>query len=314
MPRIPPQADAQYGVFTTEQAVAAGWSRDALMRAAKNGRLVRLRRAAYVSTDRLDTANMEAQLHGLNGVAAALRVRHAVVSHAAAAALHGLPLLTPPAEPCITLPPELRTRPASLHLHRQRLPAEQLDPGVAVVLTSVARTCLDLTREMGILAGLVSTDAALHIGLTTPDELENVYRSLHGGSGLPSGRMLLEQADGRSESPLESISRFHLRTLPDRPEIQVRLHAQGRLLGRVDFFWRSAGLVGEADGMAKYDDAELRREKLRQDAMLRAGLLVTRWGWRTAIDPERLRAQILGDLASAAALRQAGLPMSADAA
>lgn len=58
-------------------------------------------------------------------------------------------------------------------------------------------------------------------------------------------------ADGRSESPLESISRvaFHELGLP-APEPQVEVWLGDELLARVDFFWRHRKTVGEADGKA----------------------------------------------------------------
>ena len=47
-------------------------------------------------------------------------------------------------------------------------------------------------------------------------------------------------------------------------------------------------MVGEADGMEKYDDPErmsLRKDKRRQEALERAGLVVVRWG---AADLDRI--------------------------
>ena len=87
---------------------------------------------------------------GQQGVAAALRIPAATVSHASAVALHGLPLLTTPQLPCVTLPPESPTSETALHLHRQRLPTWQLDHSSGVSITSVARSCIDLARESGL--------------------------------------------------------------------------------------------------------------------------------------------------------------------
>ena len=55
----------------------------------------------------------------------------------------------------------------------------------------------------------------------------------------------------------------------------------GRFLGRVDFYWDEFGVVGEADGLGKYDRgaAALRDEKVRQGEMEDAGLIFVRWGW-----------------------------------
>lgn len=42
-------------------------------------------------------------------------------------------------------------------------------------------------------------------------------------------------------------------------------------------------MIGEADGLAKYTDADvLRREKLREEELARMGFTVVRWTWRDA--------------------------------
>jgi very-short-patch-repair endonuclease len=54
----------------------------------------------------------------------------------------------------------------------------------------------------------------------------------------------------------------------------------GRLIGRVDFFWERDGLVGECDGRMKYADADsIYREKRREDELRSLGLGMVRWGW-----------------------------------
>jgi hypothetical protein len=55
----------------------------------------------------------------------------------------------------------------------------------------------------------------------------------------------------------------------------------GRFVGRPDFYWDEAGLVGEADGWDKYDGdwRRLRDEKRRQELLEQGGLIVVRWGW-----------------------------------
>jgi hypothetical protein len=56
--------------------------------------------------------------------------------------------------------------------------------------------------------------------------------------------------------------------------------AGGRFVGRVDFYWDAFGVVGEADGLAKYESASSRvAEKRREPRLESCGLLVVRWGW-----------------------------------
>ena len=65
------------------------------------------------------------------------------------------------------------------------------------------------------------------------------------------------------------------------PDLQPTIRSQrGEILGRVDFYWDHAGVVGEADGRVKYDDRDvLMAEKARQEQLEDAGLIVVRWTW-----------------------------------
>jgi hypothetical protein len=87
-------------------------------------------------------------------------------------------------------------------------------------------------------------------------------------------------ADGRNESPLESISRLGMVAagLP-APEPQVEIWIDGRFAGRVDFYWDEFGVIGEADGWEKYgsDWAKFRAQKRRDERFERAGAVVVRW-------------------------------------
>ena len=55
----------------------------------------------------------------------------------------------------------------------------------------------------------------------------------------------------------------------------------GRFLGRPDFYWDEFGVIGEADGMAKYDGTHdvAADEKRRQGELEDAGLIAVRWVW-----------------------------------
>jgi hypothetical protein len=301
---LPPQAKTQFEVFTLGQARAAGWTEQALRHAIGTGRLVRVRRSVFAvaATDLTGPALTRLRL-GQRAIAAALTVSRATISHASAIAVHGLPLLRTPDNPCITLPPPLRTREAALHVHRQPIPAWQLDQAYDFPITSVARSCIDFTREAGLNAGVVAADAALHAGLCTLADLEAVYATCTGRAGLRCGRQLFELLDGRSESPLESIGRLALAPLRPSPRTQVTLRAPtGQFLGRVDFYWDEPRVVGEADGKLKYTGEELWNEKLRQDRLAEHGFIVVRWGWAEANNPLLLQAKVCR------ALNRAGRP------
>jgi hypothetical protein len=93
-------------------------------------------------------------------------------------------------------------------------------------------------------------------------------------------------ADGLAESPLESVSRLVLHWLRvPPPQLQVSILDQfGRFVGRPDFYWDEYGVIGEADGRAKYDSrGVLTSEKLRQEELEELGLIAVRWGWDDAV-------------------------------
>ena len=65
------------------------------------------------------------------------------------------------------------------------------------------------------------------------------------------------------------------------PETQVEVWSpEGVFLGLVDFLWRAQRVVGEADGLGKYDHPlALKKEKLREEGLRACGLEVVRNVW-----------------------------------
>lgn len=299
---IPPEAEAQLGPFTLAQARAVGWTPDALRHACATGMLLRLRPGVF-GTPPSGAYSVHQGMRSrltLDAAAACLRVNHSVISHSAAGALHGLPLLTVPDVPCITVPPRWLGDVEDAHLHRAGLPEHHLaaEPG-GHPLTSAARTVVDIAREHCVSAGVVTGDAALRLGRTTALELHRIVRDCRGWPGVRRARAAAELIDPGAESPLESLSRVHIAQhgLP-RPTLQKTITDRGgRFVGRVDFWWEP-GVVGEADGLEKYTSMDvLHAEKLRQERLEELGLRVVRWGWtdlaRFDIVAARLRRALL---------------------
>src|SRR5207245_1977185 len=144
---------------------------------------------------------------------------------------------------------------------------------------------VDLARWVSFRGGVVVADSAMRLGVPRT-ALESVIRDCSRWPGIKKARRVVGFADGRAASPLESISRvaFHEMGLP-APELQVTLvhdeFGNPRII--VDFFWEEFGVVGEADGLLKYDDEDegrsLRQEKLRQEEIEALGYIVVRWTW-----------------------------------
>ncbi len=74
------------------------------------------------------------------------------------------------------------------------------------------------------------------------------------------------------------------------PALQQVLRVGGRFLARVDFFWKRWRIVGEFDGLGKYNDGETTvEEKRREDELRDHALEVVRWGWKDLWDFGRVR-------------------------
>ena len=100
---------------------------------------------------------------------------------------------------------------------------------------------------------------------------------------------------------------------PGIPQVIVR-DAVGRFIGRVDVLWPELGVVGEADGTAKYlmgnrrpgmsDDELISRamhaQDVREEGLHGLGLEVFRWGPAELADPVGLHAGFLTAVARAA--------------
>lgn len=219
----------------------------------------------------------------------------AIVSHASAAVMHGLD--------CggLRLGTVHMTRnrcsggrkSRTLHLHPAVVPAEEVVLIDGVATTSLARTFVDLARTTPFETAVVIGDCALRRGMRR----ENVDASLdhaRGRLGMSRARVAATFIEPGAESPGESISRVRMRDDGwPMPTLQHEIRHGGRFIGRVDFFWKEHGVVGEFDGMVKYrgdnPGRAVEREKLREDAIRDAGFEVFRWVWADLRDFERVR-------------------------
>jgi hypothetical protein len=168
-----------------------------------------------------------------------------------------------------------------------------------VLATSVVRTAADLMACLPGGQALAIADSALRAGVTR-GELLRLAAEL-GYDASSGAARVLAQADALSQGALESLSRwlFHVARLP-RPELQVLISDEAGAFALVDFLWREQGVIGESDGLLKYDEnpAALRNEKLRQERLERLGYTVVRWGFTDATAfPDRTVARVQSALA-----------------
>lgn len=296
--------DGLPAVFVLADALAAGWTRRRWERGVASRTWHPLARGAWCTSDLWESADgtLRTRLHA---VGHHRRRPGSVISHLSAAALHGWPLPLLPAgadhhRTWLTVPPAtgssnqvtstLTTEVAGLGSHAQTSGPSRYGPVLTV--TSPARTVVDCLRRLQAHDAVAVADAAARRGCTRAQVLEVLTEQAR-WPGARRAQRLLGLVDPRRESWLESVSAvaFDEIGLPSS-EPQVEVWAPGgRFVARVDTLWWGLGVVGEADGWAKYDAAPdggrraLRREKQREDALRDLGLEVVRWDVRGVVDP-----------------------------
>ena len=180
--------------------------------------------------------------------------------------------------------------------------------GLRVV--SFERAVFDGLRFSDFPNGLAVADAAVRSGRMGKSELFSFFRN----EGVrQKGRLKAEKtllfADGRSESPGESIARAIMIEMGFAlPDLQVEFAhpLDSRRRYRVDFLWmREDGsrVIGEFDGRIKYEDVAMRRgrsavrvledERIRESRLSVYGLPIMRFSYRDMMDRRRF-ALLLG--------------------
>jgi hypothetical protein len=310
-------------IFDRDDARALGWSDSAITRAIKSGRLVALRRGQLTAATRGPgpaSAVTDAgrwlerdREHILQARAAARARRDSVVSHQSAALIHGLPLFgRASAIPTLTVAPRTADGTLNAHIYRATLPPDEIVERDGVIVTSVARTLIDLGRSQSTTTAVVALDAALHLQATTHDELDAVIRRCGSWPRIRRAMTAVRLADARAESPLESVSRLVIQRLRiPAPILQPAICSRaGSFIGRVDFYWDEYGVVGEADGFGKYDlsPTSLLDEKRRQELLEDRAVVVTRWWWDVVRRPGELRRRLHKAFERGATRTRSGLP------
>jgi hypothetical protein len=265
----------------------------------KINKIIRVRRGAYARHDEHDQLIEQRHRRLIFGTAPQLR-DGAVLSHWSAAILHGLPVWPAAVERVHVT----RSRSGNgvkrsvVQVHGAPLAAAEIVLIDNLSVTSLARTVLDLARTLPMTQAVAAGDRALALGLTRAGLDAGLFAMMR-WPGTRAARRVVEFLDIRSESPGESASRVRLMEegLP-RPELQHELVGpDGRLIARVDFYWKEHKTVGEFDGKVKYGqllkpgqriEDVVFEEKLREDAVRDLDLQVVRWIW-----PDLYRAGVL---------------------
>ncbi len=286
MLRIPPHADLHGGVFLCRHALALGYDHDCIARAVKRREWRRLRRGAFTSQHRWDAADARAR-HLLMTHAVAQQVGpQSVVSHASSAVALGLPLQgVALSEVHVTRPYGTSRRSAGVAHHSASLDGADIVAAADLLVLSPARTSLDLAREWGRAAGMVAADAVLRTTTVTPQQLRDAAEQMADWPGGRDAAFVASEADARSETPGESLSRLVCLELGYPLVLQVEIEdGLGQVIARVDGLLFEEDVIVEFDGAVKYatdGDAgsALFAEKKREDRLRELGFEFVRLTW-----------------------------------
>lgn len=280
----------QDGVVTTRQLLAAGLRDTDIRRLVRRGRLLRLRRGAYLAHPEREVVR-EWRVHAR---AASLTVPDVVIAGATAARLWGLDGVTGgPVE--VVVPPtrSLRAR-RDLLPHARALVAEDVELLDGLAVTTPARTLADVVPTLDRPTALAVLDSALRRRLVGAAGLVEIGARVAGRPGSAHVADLWALADGRAESVLES--RVRLRCLdgglvPDDLQVEIR-DDDGMVLARADMGFRTRSRPGrgwllvEADGAAVHSGPEaVHVDRVRGNRLTARGCDMVRFTWRDTVDP-----------------------------
>lgn len=256
-------------------------------------------RAQGVTPRRLRAKDLSSPFHGTRArrrlieaevvsVLLAALPPHAFVCGTTAARLWGLPLSVADEEdawarPRIGVPAEeTRIRRAGVLGHRLVLQGGDVVHRRGIPMLSPARTWVDVSRELRLPRFLALTDALISVRrpLVSIEELAHHHQRFAGGRGATIRQRALELADGRAESPRESMVRLILieAGLP-HPRCNVEIRDGRRLVARVDMLYTEARLIIEYDGDHHRDPHQWSRDQIRRSELEALGyrmVVVTR--------------------------------------
>jgi very-short-patch-repair endonuclease len=168
-----------------------------------------------------------------------------------------------------------RSTTSTLKTRRVALEPEEVTVVDGVPVLVPLRTLSDLAAVLEPDALVVALDHALHEGVVTASELQEAAAQVTNRPGTRAFRRAVQLADGRAESPLETLTRLILLpVLPSlRPQVEVR-DRWGRVIARLDLADEDLRLGIESDGGSHRGRAA---DDRRRDA--KTGYTIERCTW-----------------------------------
>lgn len=277
-------------IATTTDLARKGLGDRVLTQGVRSGKLIRLRRGAYLQAQvwrqrkPWEQDLLRIQAHHSNAS------RRSVYSHASAARLHGCSPWDVGSSVHVTTPfsPAQASSGEDVIAHGGLLEQWEIVELQAswprpVRVTSIERTVIDCARTMDLEQAVVVADQALRRG-ADQQMLQDYVDSGRITRGVRRVRRVLEAMDARSESVGETRTRVLLGRLGIHDAVlQLDVDTPlGRYRG--DFGWMDRRVILEFDGRTKYfdyapTDEVIFNERRREKALVDAGWEVVRIGW-----------------------------------
>lgn len=310
-PRLNNFAALQGGLFTRAQALTAGYTDREIKAATRpDGPWLVVRLGTYAERSFVAELDQRERWMLKDRAAAMMSPRAGALSHDSAARSLRIRMLdvdVPRSHLTYYGPQGSRTR-AGVTRHRDLLPlcVEVVD---GQVMTSYARTAIDIGRLHGYQHGLVAVDSVRFMGVTTTEleaELARMERHPH----IARARAAVRASDAGAESALETLGRQLVEELdlgPVETQFAVRI-AGGRTvwcdirLGRhlVECHGKIKLLPPEQGGVATHAPTEvLWNMKKRQTLVCAEGFGMSEIYWHDLFGParERTKARLLREYA-----------------
>jgi hypothetical protein len=277
--------DAPLPLFTTAQLVDSG-----LGRPDRDGaeELARIRRGVYAPRRAWVAATSDERYRHRVLASAQTLAPETVFSHESAAVLLGLPVLKATDRVHVIAERASGGR-SQLDVVRHCLGLEHVEPWVVdgVLVTSPARTVLDLAAVRSFEAAVVVGDAMLRLYPDQRGELTELVDWFGSHRGAGRLRRAHRFMDGAAGSPGESVSRVRMHVAGFvAPVLQFEVRT-GFRSDFTDFAWPDEDAVGEFDGEVKYREDRYRsggtvedvvvREKNRENRIRRSYPRFARW-------------------------------------
>jgi len=287
--RLARLAERQHGIVSRRQLLRLGYSKSAIGRAARSGRLHRVHHGVYA------VGRMELSDHGLCIAAVAACGPDALLSHGSAAWLWGL-LPTCPRTPEVTVPRRGHSRQGIRLHHAPALTDDDRTKEDQIPVTAVPRVLLDLAAS-GIRGRLErAIRRAEQLGLLDLRAVEALLARTHGHAG--AGR--LREALGAYREPAftrSGLERRFLRLVREAglPRPATNLFVESYEL---DAYWEHERFAVELDTYEFHGGrVAFEADRKRQEDLMLAGIEVVRiTGRRIDREPEEVMER-LGRLA-----------------